>query len=135
MIEAPRIVADFTGSFLASLDIDTLQQLMKDIVTADTPPAQQYREQLKSAGSREAGVRLGEQYMMKMMVLVTFPRLLGTQQAEPLYHGDVVTPADAELPLMRWRTSDDQYQVIFGDLHTETVTADVLTELEAALPQ
>jgi hypothetical protein len=135
MVEALRIAADFTGSFPTSLDTDALQQLMMDIRSADTPAARQYREQLKNPGSKEAAVGMGEQYMMKVMVLVTFPRILGTQQADPVYHGDVVTPADAELPLMRWKTPDGQYQVIFGDLHTETVTADVLAELEAALPQ
>jgi len=36
---------------------------------------------------------------------------------------------------MRWKVSDGQYRVIFGDLHAETVTAEVLAELEAALPQ
>ena len=41
----------------------------------------------------------------------------------------------AELPLMRWRVSDDEYRVIFGDLHVETVSADTLATLEAALPK
>ncbi len=135
MIEALGIVADFTGGYPASLDIGALQQVMKDLATADTPAAQQYREQIKAVGSKEAAVAMGEQHMMKLMVLVTFPRILGTQQADPAYHGDVVTPDDVDLPLMRWKVAGDKYQVIFGDLHTETVTAEALAELEAALPQ
>lgn len=72
---------------------------------------------------------------MKLMTLTMFPLMLAGQGAEPVYHGYVVTPSDAELPLMRWKVSDGQYRVIFGDLHAETVTAEVLAELEAALPQ
>ncbi len=30
---------------------------------------------------------------------------------------------------------DHEYRVIFGDLHGETVTAEQLTQLEAALPK
>jgi hypothetical protein len=36
---------------------------------------------------------------------------------------------------MRWKVSDKEYRVIFGDLHTQTVTAEKLAELEAALPK
>ena len=135
MIEALRIAAEFTGSYPASLDVDAIQQLMKDIVSADTPAARQLREQLKNAGSPEAAAALNQERLMKIMVMVTFTRMLGIQQAEPLYHGDVVTPANAQLPLMRWKLSDTQYQVIFGDLHTETVTPEALAQLEATLPQ
>ena len=61
--------------------------------------------------------------------------MLAGQGAEPGYRGYGVTPSDAERPRMRWKGSDGQDRVIFGDLHAETVTAEVLAELEAALPQ
>ena len=73
--------------------------------------------------------------LMSFMVLATFPRMLAAQGAEPVYHGDVVTPTDVELPLMRLKVSVNEYRVIFGDLHVETVTPDALVELEAALPK
>jgi hypothetical protein len=34
---------------------------------------------------------------------------------------------------MRWKTSDNEYRVIFGDLRAETDTAEKLAELEAGL--
>jgi len=34
---------------------------------------------------------------------------------------------------MRWKITDNEYRVIFGDLHAETVTPEKLAELEAAL--
>jgi hypothetical protein len=135
MIDALRMVAEFTGRYPAAIDIDALGRLTQDILTADTPAAQQLREQLKSAGSPEAGARMSQQRLMKLMVLSTFPKVLARQQAEPVYHGDVVTPNDAALPLMRWKTADNEYRVIFGDLHAETVGADTLATLESTLPK
>jgi len=32
---------------------------------------------------------------------------------------------------MRWKISDDQYRVIFGDLTIENVSAEALAELES----
>jgi hypothetical protein len=37
--------------------------------------------------------------------------------------------------LLRWKVSDKEYRVIFGDLHTQTVTAEKLAELEKTLPK
>lgn len=56
-------------------------------------------------------------------------------QLDPAYHGTVVTPQDANLPLVRWKVSDTQYRVVFGDLHAETLDVQTLAELEARLPQ
>lgn len=46
------------------------------------------------------------------------------------YHGRTVKPSDSNKVLLRWRLSEDQHQVIFGDLHAETVCTDRLRELE-----
>ena len=37
--------------------------------------------------------------------------------------------------LLRWKVSDKEYRVIFGDLHAETVSPEKLAELEKALPK
>jgi hypothetical protein len=52
-----------------------------------------------------------------------------------VYHGNVVTANDLELPLLRWKISDDEYRVLFGDLRIEDVSAADLAELEADLDQ
>ncbi len=139
MIEALQGAAEFTGRYPAALDSAAVQQLGLDIGRAiaagETPAARQLQEQIKSAGSREAAMRVSQNRTMKIMVLPAFPRMLAAQQAEPVYHGDVVTPNDVALPLMRWKISADEYRVIFGDLHVETVSADTLATLEAALPK
>ena len=51
------------------------------------------------------------------------------------YHGNVVTANDMDSPLLRWKISDNEYRVLFGDLHIEDVSEADLAELEADLNQ
>jgi hypothetical protein len=46
------------------------------------------------------------------------------------YYGKNVGPKDKDKVLLRWKLDDGRYQVIFGDLRTETVTAERLRALE-----
>ncbi|MHC4475634.1 MAG: hypothetical protein ACYTEL_08305 [Planctomycetota bacterium] len=74
----------------------------------------------------------------KMMVLQApyiFYAQLAQENKDPAYYGDEVTAEDADMVLMRWKVSDDEYRVIFGDLTTENVSAESLAELEALLPE
>ena len=48
---------------------------------------------------------------------------------EPAYYGESVAPGD-DAVLMRWKTAENEYRVIFGDLSATTVTGETLTELE-----
>ena len=56
----------------------------------------------------------------------------GLQRKNPdcAYNGRTVGPADADKVLVRWQLPDGRYKVVFGDLGTETVTADRLKRLE-----
>ncbi|MHC4131102.1 MAG: hypothetical protein ACYSSP_07920 [Planctomycetota bacterium] len=58
-----------------------------------------------------------------------YAQLVGTDK-DAVYHGDRVTAENPELVLLRWKVSDDQYRVIFGDLSAEDLTAEELAELE-----
>jgi hypothetical protein len=55
------------------------------------------------------------------------------QEKDVVYHGKVVTADDPDLPLLRWKISDDEYRVIFGDLNIKNVSLKQLAELETAL--
>jgi hypothetical protein len=44
-------------------------------------------------------------------------------------------PKAADKVLLRWKVSDNEYRVIYGDLHAGTVTPEKLAELEAGLPK
>jgi len=57
------------------------------------------------------------------------------EKKDPAYYGKRVTPEDADKLLLRWKLSDSEYRVIYGDLRAETVSAERLAELEKALPQ
>jgi outer membrane lipoprotein-sorting protein len=46
------------------------------------------------------------------------------------YYGKTVGPNDKDKVLFRWKLADGQYQVIFGDLRAESVTAKKLQEHE-----
>jgi hypothetical protein len=46
------------------------------------------------------------------------------------YYGKTVGPKDGDKVLLRWKLDDGRYEVIFGDLRAETVTADRLHALE-----
>lgn len=46
------------------------------------------------------------------------------------YHGIDVGPEDADKVLMRWKLTDGRYQILYGDLRGEIVTADSPRSLE-----
>lgn len=76
------------------------------------------------------------QKLMDEMMLLQAPCISYTQLVEenkdPAYYGDTVTADDVDAVLMRWKISDDQYRVIFGNLSTKNVSAAELAELEKA---
>ena len=53
-------------------------------------------------------------------------------QANPdaAYYGKTVSPNNKNKVLLRWKLDDGKYKVIFGDLRSETVTAERLKGLE-----
>jgi hypothetical protein len=46
------------------------------------------------------------------------------------YYGKTVGPKDKDKVLLRWKLDDGRYEVIFGDLRAEIVTAERLRALE-----
>ncbi len=44
--------------------------------------------------------------------------------------GDRVKPGDADRVLMWWKSGDDRYRVIYGDLRADTTVGDELPEPE-----
>ena len=55
------------------------------------------------------------------------------EEKDAAYYGDKVTTRDVNKVLMRWKISDDQYQVILGDLSTLDVSTNKLAELEKTI--
>ena len=57
--------------------------------------------------------------------------LLRQFPVELAYHGKSVGPTDREKVLLRWKLESGDYEVIYGDLHSELVSATRLKELES----
>lgn len=51
--------------------------------------------------------------------------------SDAAYYGKTVGPADKEKVLLRWKLDSGNYEVIYGDLRNETVSAEQLKKLEA----
>jgi len=55
---------------------------------------------------------------------------INNENPDAAYYGKTVGPTDKDKVLLRWKLDDGRYEVIFGDLRSETVTADRLRKLE-----
>ena len=60
----------------------------------------------------------------------SFYAQLAGMEKEAIYYGETVGPEDADAVLLRWKISDDEYRVIFGDLSVGNATAEELANLE-----
>jgi outer membrane lipoprotein-sorting protein len=153
-LQGLKLCADRIGAYPEKLDLMTLMSLVKDTAFADDLNDEQLpadeesltpEERISSTEERIKKMRerldktVSERtkemmdVMMPIQGAAMFYMTLAQENKDPAYYGNIVTPADADQVLMRWKVSDTKYRVIFGSLHTETVTADVLAELEAAL--
>ncbi len=80
---------------------------------------------------------MGKEIIEKSMIIngaCIFYAELVKKDKDPAYYGDIITADDVGMVLMRWKISDGQYRVIFGDLTTENVTIEELAKLEKHLP-
>jgi len=100
---------------------------------SQTPAAVRLKDEMKGLTEEEkiSRVRNAAKSVIQFILL---HRGLVRDRKDPAYYGKTVTPKDADKALMRWKVSDNEYRVIFGDLHAETVSSEKLAELEAALP-
>jgi outer membrane lipoprotein-sorting protein len=130
-----KLWTSFLDKYPESLNIVTLMQGMQEVQNSETPAALQFREEVKQIQDDEAKAQKIVEFMMPLQTLGGFYATLVQEQKEPAYYGKIVTPGDAGQVLLRWKTGDNEYRVLFGDLHAETVTAERLAELEAALPR
>jgi len=110
---------------------DTVLRLVEE---SETPAAMRLKEEIKGLTEDEINNKLVD-FLMPIRGDALFYLRLQLDRKDPAYYGKTVTPKDADKVLIRWKVSDNEYRVIFGDLHAETVTSAKLRELEAALPK
>lgn len=124
IIEVLRLFVEFAdGQYPASLKTMT-------VAKAITPALQKKFPRGSAKPSKELIARL-----MKVDMIGTMYTTLEKDGKEPAYYGDRVSAESPEAVLFRWKTDENTYRVVFGDLSTKDVTPAELAELEAALPE
>ena len=122
-IEGLRLVADLVGRYPKQASIvdlmHELSPIMYERIKKNHPDVTETELETKMMETIGPIQSIGLFYMT-----------LVDDKKEPVYHGQTVGPDDVEAVLLRWKISDDQYRVIFGDLSTMDVTAEQLAELE-----
>ncbi len=133
-IQGLKLHADLIGNYPEELNPVTLPSQIFKIVRSGTPAAKRLQEETKGFNQEERIQKLTE-IILPIQGAGMFHTLLVQENKDPAYYGNIVTPEDSDLVLMRWKVSESEYRVIFGDLHAEMVDADVLAVLESALPK
>ncbi len=121
-IEGLRIFEEFTGRYPEKVDIMTLMQQVNELRNSNSPAAEQFKEKLEKAQSEEERVSLLMDMMRPIQSIGMFYMMLAQDRKDPAYYGDKVTPEFPHAVLMRWKTEEGDYRVIFGDLTIEDVT-------------
>jgi outer membrane lipoprotein-sorting protein len=122
-IQGLRAFAEITyGKYPSSLEI----------VTAMTEAGKALKESGRDPNDLEEVNRMMSN-MMSIPATCAFYAELVNENKDAAYYGDRVTAEDADSVLMRWKVSEDQYRIIFGDLSTVDVTAEELVEFETPL--
>ena len=131
-LEGLKLFAELSGAYPKKLDLMTLLSQAGELATKDLPTARELHDQGKESDV-DARIRARLETTMPIQGLGMFYMLLVQEGKAPAYYGDVVTPADEGQVLLRWKVSETEYRVVFGNLRAETVTPEVLAELEKAV--
>lgn len=121
MTEALGIYAELSGGHYPKVKIvygDVMRDAMFKFIGIEGRPT---ADDLKS-----------EEYAQVMQATWGFARINMVLRDNPdaAYHGKTVGPKDNDKILLRWKLPDGKYQVIYGDLKSETVTAERIGDLE-----
>jgi hypothetical protein len=108
--------------------------LLSAFEKSQTPAALRLKEEVKGLAGEEKLIRVGDAGK-PILQLIGFYVGLVQEKKDPFYCGKTVTPKYADKVLLRWKVSDNEYRVIYGDLHAETVCPEKPAELEKALPK
>ena len=130
-LEGLKFFAEITGQYPKKLNLMNLMQEFSAIKDSEnqTDAALKLKEEMDRGQKDEHTKKLTET-ILKVQSIGLFYMTLIQDKKEPAYFGDTVTVQDAEKVLLRWKISDDQYRVIFGDLSALDVSAEELTDLE-----
>jgi hypothetical protein len=130
-IQGLKLLVELLGKYPEELP-DSGVSVLRLAEKSETPAAMRLKEETKGLTGAEIGNKLVD-FLMPIRGVALFYTRLERDRQDRAYYGQTVTPKDADKVLMRWKVSDNEYRVIYGDLHVETVTPEKLAELEASL--
>ena len=125
-IKGLRLFADNFGKYPASLEKKAFGEEFKRLMPSDPNSYEELSDEERTRKTNESLSLAAPSFLYRRLV---------NKNKDHAYHGETVKPGDTDKVLLRWKLDDGQYRVIFGDLHADTVTADVMIELEMALPK
>jgi len=132
-----KVFAEMTGWYPDELNGLAISAKLEDLFVREYMGDVQATSQEEAMKKLMADKEVAKKWLDKTMpvgVALMFYNTLVQGNKAPAYYGKTVTPKDADKILLRWKLSDNEYRVIFGDLHGETVSPGKLAELEKALP-
>jgi hypothetical protein len=129
-IEGLQFFAEISGEYPKNLNLMSLMQETIKLKDSQSPAAEQIRQKLEEAQSEEEKATQIMDVMRPLQSLGMFYMTLVQDKKDPVYYGESVGPDDADAVLLRWKVSDDEYRVIYGDLTAQNVTGEQLALLE-----
>ncbi len=133
-IQGLKLLVELLGKYPENIFDESA--FLRLVEKSETPAAMRLKEEIKGLTDDEiVGSNKLVDFWMPIRGLGRFCAMLEENEKQFKYYGKTVTPKDANKVLMRWKVSDNEYRVIYGDLHAETVTKEKLAELEKDLPK
>jgi len=139
LIEGLKLFAELSGNYPKKLSVMELAQetmtfmTNKDVLEKIKEKVPRFREldgdQLDKLDQYEVTMET-MQVTQPLQSPGFFYMMLVQEQKEPMYYGETVGPDDSDAVLLRWKVSDNEYRVVFGDLTVGNATAEELAELE-----
>ena len=123
-IEGLKQCVELSGDYPERID---LAYLWAESEKSETTAALRLKEKLKELTGLER-----DNKKMDALKPIRFLNkfYIGLAKKDSTYYGKTVTPKDTDKVLLRWKLPDNEYRVIYGNLHAETVSPERLTELE-----
>ncbi len=130
-LEGLKFFAEIVGRYPEKLNLLNIMQEFSAVKDSENPTeaAMKLKEEMDRVQIDERTKKLTET-MLKVQSVGMFYMTLVQDKKEPAYYGDTVTVQDVGKVLLRWKTSEDRYRVIFVDLSALDVSAEELAELE-----
>ena len=130
-IQGLRQCVELIGNYLEMIGDDTeaTEIILLAIEKSETPAALRLKKEVQGLTKNKKLDRIKSVGSPLRQLIWFYVRLLQDKK-DPAYYGKTVTPEDADKVLLRWKLSENKYRVIFGDLHTESVSTERLADLE-----